>query len=99
MAKRTQPRETYTPRKYESDAAYGVPPLPRLDAILSAPCTREGCGRESRAHARVPRGWVRVIVGGSTEPARLYCSGLCATKGVALAELRIPGGAEAVAHG
>ncbi|MFB7285486.1 hypothetical protein [Actinacidiphila glaucinigra] len=60
---------------------------PRLDAALQEPCRREGCGKEAHA-GRTPEGWVRVTVGGSGEPPRIYCSGLCGTKGIALAELR-----------
>lgn len=95
MARRVRDTDIYGPRKYEPNPAYGIPPLPRLDAILSEPCKRVGCGRENRG--RVSHGWIQVRVGGSTEPARVYCSGLCATRGVALAELRIADSPKAVA--
>lgn len=75
------------PRRDNSQAAYGPPKLPKLDPWLIE-CRLVGCGREHRA-GRVPHGWIRVQAGGSTEPARIYCSGICATKGVARAELRI----------
>ncbi|MFJ4990023.1 hypothetical protein ACIP9H_40285 [Streptomyces sp. NPDC088732] len=60
---------------------------PRLDVWLLEPCRRTGCGKEAHA-GRTPDGWTRITVGGSGEPPRIYCSGLCATKGIALAEIR-----------
>lgn len=66
--------------------------LPTLGRAVHAPgsCPEPGCGQETGPETDPPlRGWVRVAVSGSTEPARTYCSGSCAAVGVALAELRM----------
>ncbi|WP_331732445.1 hypothetical protein [Streptomyces sp. NBC_00989] len=62
---------------------------PEANTAVRAPCTTDGCGRQSVGSFPEHRGWVRVHVAGSTEPARDYCSGACATYGIALAELRM----------
>ncbi|MFF7250030.1 hypothetical protein ACFZBU_39780 [Embleya sp. NPDC008237] len=49
-------------------------------------CTTEGCG-ETAASQPPPAGWVRTLVGGSRHPARDWCSGRCATFGIALGEV------------
>ncbi|MER7048946.1 hypothetical protein [Streptomyces jumonjinensis] len=54
-----------------------------------ADCPTTHCGQDAAGHSPGPRGWVRVHVAGSAEPARDYCSGSCATYGIALAELRM----------
>jgi hypothetical protein len=59
---------------------------PEANTAVRTPCPTEGCGQANR----IPqRGWVLVHVSGSTEPAREFCSGSCATYGIALAELRM----------
>ena len=66
--------------------------MPRAARIVRAPggCPEPDCGQEAGPDtAPAPRGWVRVVVFGSSEPARSYCSGSCAAFGVALAELRM----------
>lgn len=67
--------------------------LPRLGLHPEIPgtCTIPLCGSvaDEQAAADLQDGWVRAGVYGSTEPDRVWCSGLCAAYGVALAELRI----------
>lgn len=62
---------------------------PRLDPWLLEPCRRPGCGAERPGGGNLPHGWVRVAVGGSAVPPRIFCCGICASRGLALAELRI----------
>ncbi|MCZ4098020.1 hypothetical protein [Streptomyces sp. H39-C1] len=58
--------------------------------VPAGACPVNGCGGEAGNRASGQRrGWVRVQVTGSTEPTRYYCSGSCATVGIALAELRM----------
>ncbi len=55
-------------------------------------CQETGCGTPSSEAAGSgvdTAGWVRTQVIGSTDPVRLWCSGLCAVFGLALAELRL----------
>ncbi|MEU9397879.1 hypothetical protein AB0D86_48920 [Streptomyces sp. NPDC048324] len=59
------------------------------NTAVRAACPTEGCGQEATGRFPKQRCWVRVHVAGSTEPARDYCSGSCATYGIALAELRM----------
>ncbi|MFD6333193.1 hypothetical protein ACFWGI_26945 [Streptomyces niveus] len=64
----------------------------RRDAArASDPPARRLPGRRVRAGMRrtYRLGWVRVHVQGSTVPPRTFCSGSCATVGIALAELRM----------
>ncbi|MFJ8863650.1 hypothetical protein ACIRD8_35185 [Streptomyces sp. NPDC102451] len=71
----------------------GTGELPRLGLHPEIPgaCTTPQCGAEADAldETGLQAGWVRVGVYGSTDPDRAWCSGLCATYGVALAELRV----------
>lgn len=62
---------------------------PEANTAVRAACPIEGCGQEATGRFPKQRSWVRVHVAGSTEPARDYCSGSCATYGIALAELRM----------
>ncbi|MFF3459595.1 hypothetical protein ACFYXH_35905 [Streptomyces sp. NPDC002730] len=52
-------------------------------------CPTEGCSQECAGRTIQRRGWVRVHVQGSTMPPRSFCSGSCASVGIALAELRM----------
>ncbi|MER6598934.1 hypothetical protein [Streptomyces parvus] len=55
-------------------------------------CQETGCGTPSAEAAAAgldTAGWIRTQVLGSTDPACLWCSGLCAVYGLALAELRL----------
>ncbi|MEY9961341.1 hypothetical protein [Streptacidiphilus sp. MAP5-52] len=66
--------------------------MPRASRVVQAPggCPEPDCGQEAGTDTLpLPRGWVRVVVSGSTEPVRTFCSGSCAAFGVALAELRM----------
>jgi hypothetical protein len=65
--------------------------IPQPSRLVRAPggCPDPDCGQEATEAQDPPRGWVRVGVSGSVEPARLFCSGACAAVGVALAELRM----------
>ncbi|MGR3939552.1 hypothetical protein [Streptomyces sp. BRA346] len=62
---------------------------PEANTAVRADCPTEGCGQEAADRFPKQRGWVRVHVSGSTDPARDFCSGSCATYGIALAELRM----------
>ena len=62
---------------------------PEANTAVREASTTDGCGQEATSRFPTQRGWVRVHVAGSTEPARDYCSGSCATYGIALAELRM----------
>ncbi|KJS60696.1 hypothetical protein VM95_19840 [Streptomyces rubellomurinus] len=55
---------------------------------LTAKCPTEACGGDSSTPGIGRLGWTYIRVVGSREPGRWYCSGACATVGVALAELR-----------
>ena len=65
--------------------------LPTLGRSVSTPgnCPEPDCGSRAVDGQDLPRGWVRTQVSGSSEPARIHCSGSCAAVGVALAELRM----------
>ncbi|WP_335936660.1 hypothetical protein [Streptomyces sp. PTD5-9] len=68
--------------------------LPTPGRLVEAPgsCTTERCGHVADdLDERAPflTGWTRAGVYGSSEPDRVYCSGLCAAYGIALAELRV----------
>lgn len=55
-------------------------------------CSTDGCGAVADEQDESdPRftGWTRAGVYGSAEPDRMWCSGQCATYGIALAELRM----------
>lgn len=52
-------------------------------------CPTDGCGQECAGRTVQRLGWVRVHVQGSAVPPRTFCSGSCATVGIALAELRM----------
>ncbi|MGP3978950.1 hypothetical protein ACTWQF_34045 [Streptomyces sp. 8N114] len=62
---------------------------PEADTAIRADCPTAGCGQEAVGRFPKQRAWVRIHVTGSAEPARDYCSGSCATYGIALAELRM----------
>ncbi|MEW2471060.1 hypothetical protein AB0919_39675 [Streptomyces sp. NPDC046994] len=62
---------------------------PEENTSVRRVCTTEGCGQEAAGTSPQQRGWVRIHVTGSTEPARDYCSDSCATVGIAHAELRM----------
>lgn len=67
--------------------------LPRLGTHPVAPgtCTTPLCGAvaDETPETDLDPGWVRAGVYGSTDPDRVWCSGLCATYGIALAEVRV----------
>ncbi|MFD5041997.1 hypothetical protein ACFWNI_33645 [Streptomyces sp. NPDC058377] len=79
--------------KTRASRAQGTGELPRLGLHPEVPgaCTTPRCGAvaDTLLEADLPTGWVRAGVCGSTDPDRVWCSGLCATYGVALAELRV----------
>ncbi|MER0443226.1 hypothetical protein ABR738_01300 [Streptomyces sp. Edi4] len=62
---------------------------PEANLPVGADCPVPDCGRDAAGLAPAERGWVRIQVNGSRDPARDYCSGSCATFGIALAELRM----------
>ncbi|MFS0694337.1 hypothetical protein [Streptomyces nitrosporeus] len=77
--------------------AQGQGDLPRLGLHPEIPgaCTTPRCGdaADGQDETALPAGWIRVGVQGSTDPDRVWCSGLCATWGIARAELRVPAAA------
>ena len=86
------PKKRAAPKKKDwGDPAYGMP-RPGLHPEIPGRCTTPQCGSEAdRMDETDPAltGWVRTGVYGSADPDRIWCSGLCATYGVALAELRV----------
>lgn len=64
----------------------GEPSAPRAIERRSA-CITEGCGALAGDKA-TPKGFTRVSVRNSPEPARDYCSRYCVHYGTALAEIR-----------
>lgn len=85
------PKKRATKKQHQGDPSYGVP-RPGLHPETPGRCTTPRCGNEAdRMDEKDPAltGWVRAGVYGSTDPDRVWCSGLCATYGVALAELRV----------
>lgn len=84
------PKKRAPRKKDESDAAYGVPRL-GLHTEIPGRCRTPRCGAvaDEVAEGELRDGWVRSGVYGSTGPDRIWCSGLCATYGIALAELRV----------
>ncbi|MFE2021338.1 hypothetical protein ACFW9O_25150 [Streptomyces sp. NPDC059499] len=73
-----------------SDPAYGMP-APGAHPETPGKCKTPHCGaRQSAVHETdLQDGWVRTSVYGSTDPERVWCSGLCAQRGILLAELRV----------
>ncbi|MFJ6617608.1 hypothetical protein ACIQOW_08535 [Kitasatospora sp. NPDC091335] len=67
---------------------------PVAERPLSARCPTEGCGQDGTDPRVGGPGWTYIRVVGSAVGGRWYCSGGCATVGIALAELR-PADAEA----
>lgn len=66
---------------------------PTAGRPITAPgfCATDGCGSIADSmdeSAPELEGWTRAGVYGSAEPDRVWCSGSCATYGIALAELR-----------
>lgn len=86
----TPPLKTRQPRKRPTDLLENLPPLGR-HPVLPGTCTTPLCGNvaDRTDEAELQDGWVRAGVYGSTDPDRVWCSGLCATYGIALAELRV----------
>lgn len=86
------PLKTRSPRK-KAEPGNVLENLPRLGTHPVAPgtCTTPLCGdvADLTGEADLQDGWVRAGVYGSTDPDRVWCSGLCATYGIALAELRV----------
>lgn len=80
------------PKKDGSDPTYGMPRA-GLHPEIPGTCRTPRCGAvaDNVNEADLQDGWVRAGVYGSTDPDRVWCSGLCATYGVALAELRVSG--------
>lgn len=79
------------PKSPGGDPAYGMPRV-GLHPEIPGKCTTPQCGdvADDLDETGLPAGWVRAGVYGSTDPDRAWCSGLCATYGIALGELRVP---------
>lgn len=84
------PPKKRAPKKNSGDPSYGLP-RPGLHPETPGTCTTPRCGAiaDRTDEADLSSGWVRAGVYGSTDPDRVWCSGLCATYGIALAELRV----------
>lgn len=92
------PQPKGTRRKASSDDSWngGDYGMPQPGRIIDPPgdCEFKRCGVVADTvdeAAPTLTGWVRAGVYGSAEPDRIWCSGLHAAYGVALAELRLPG--------
>ena len=70
------------------NATSGTPRYrPEHDTVADAlRCDTDGCG-DARTGLRTPDGWISVLVVGSGDPVRRYCSGHCAARGIAHVEL------------
>ncbi|MFE2352237.1 hypothetical protein [Kitasatospora cineracea] len=65
-------------------------PTPARPAIpLTATCPTADCGAPKPPPPADEHGWVFTKVAGSADPGRWWCSGSCATYGIARAELRL----------
>ncbi|MCX4676746.1 hypothetical protein OG413_15785 [Streptomyces sp. NBC_01433] len=85
------PRTRGKKTKDESDAVYGMPE-PGRSVAIPGQCATPRCGAKADSldeSSAGLSGWTRAGVYGSREPDRVWCSGLCATFGIALAELRL----------
>jgi hypothetical protein len=57
--------------------------------VLVCPTVYCGARSDTFTATTAPRGWVRLRVSGSLEPARWYCSGVCAGRGLTAAQARM----------
>lgn len=91
MAGFNVPPKKRAPKKSGGDPAYGMP-RPGLHPETPGRCQTSRCGdvADLLDEGQLQAGWVRAGVYGSTDPDRVWCSGLCATYGIALGELRVP---------
>lgn len=64
-------------------------PKGRAAVPLTACCPVEGCGAPVPPPPATEHGWAYTRVAGSADPGRWWCSGSCATTGIARAELRM----------
>ncbi|MFE1539450.1 hypothetical protein ACFW61_03185 [Streptomyces microflavus] len=74
-----------------ADATYGMPRV-TIPAEATTKCTTPRCGTVADSLDEGDpglAGWTRAGVYGSRDPDRVWCSGQCATIGIALAELRL----------
>ncbi|MEU3836462.1 hypothetical protein [Streptomyces microflavus] len=74
-----------------ADATYGMPRV-TIPAEATTKCTTPRCGTAADSLDESDpglAGWTRAGVYGSRDPDRVWCSGQCATIGIALAELRL----------
>ncbi|MFJ9979654.1 hypothetical protein [Streptomyces cyaneofuscatus] len=93
----TAPKKQAAARKKKTSPAewnggeYGMPKPGRL-VETPGTCTTPRCGAKADSLDESDpglAGWTRAGVYGSREPDRVWCSGLCAAYGIALAELRL----------
>ncbi|WP_333769606.1 hypothetical protein [Streptomyces sp. IBSBF 2435] len=80
------------PPAVDADLWRMPPGLQAKLALPTSPCSIPLCGTVAPvpgARAQALTGMVRVSVYGSAEPARVWCGGLCAAYGLALAEVRV----------
>jgi hypothetical protein len=86
----TPPTKRAPRKKDQGDSAYGMP-RPGVHPEIPGTCKTARCGAvaDRLNEVDLQDGWVRAGVYGSTDPDRVWCSGLCATYGIALAELRV----------
>ncbi|MFE3383219.1 hypothetical protein [Streptomyces anulatus] len=88
----TAPKRRATKAQQEWNAGMRGMPEPGRSVEVPGSCTTPQCGAEADTLDESDpalSGWTRAGVYGSREPDRVWCSGLCAAYGVALAELRL----------
>ncbi|MFF7012259.1 hypothetical protein ACFY9Y_22285 [Streptomyces fimicarius] len=94
----TAPKKRASKAQKEWNGGLHGTPEPGRAVEIPGTCTTPRCGSEADSlNESAPdlTGWTRAGVYGSSDPDRVWCSGLCATYGIALAELRV--GKEATA--
>lgn len=88
----TAPKKRASSVQQEWNAGMRGMPAPGRSVEIPGSCTTPKCGTKADSLDESDpalSGWTRAGVYGSREPDRVWCSGLCATYGIALAELRL----------
>ncbi len=81
----SSPGATAAQKEWNKGKAGPTPARPTVP--LTTVCPTDGCGAPTPPTA--DRGWTYTRVSGSADPGRWWCSGSCATTGIARAELRM----------
>ncbi|MFG3426180.1 hypothetical protein [Streptomyces californicus] len=88
----TAPKKRATTAQQTWNAGLRGMPQPGRSVETPGACTTPKCGTKADTLDESDpalSGWTRAGVYGSREPDRVWCSGLCAAYGIALAELRL----------